>query len=165
MKIGVYFPDVNPEAGGASSLLKTIQKEIKEYHDQENEYIFLFYGGKNKRKESYFDGFRYVNLDFFQPRINILQRINNKIKRKLCIPYVPFSNFDESAKDIGIDLFWFTAPGIYDISYPYIYTVWDLGHRRTPYFPEVSRAGWTWGVREKTYQKMVYRASYILTGN
>ena len=29
MNIGVYFPDIRPEAGGASSLLKTIQKEIK----------------------------------------------------------------------------------------------------------------------------------------
>ena len=51
------------------------------------------------------------------------------------------------------------------ISLSTLYTVWDLGHRRTTYFPEVSRTGWTWEDREYTYQKMLCKASYILAGN
>ena len=31
MKIGIYLPDVSPDAGGASSLLRTIQKEIQDF--------------------------------------------------------------------------------------------------------------------------------------
>ena len=75
------------------------------------------------------------------------------------------NKLDAAAKDQGIDLFWLLAPFLQELSYPYIYTVWDLGHRRTPYFPEVSRSGWLWEDREATYQKMLYKASYIITGN
>ena len=44
MNIGVYFPDIRPEAGGASSLLKTIQKEIKESKNTKHNYYFLYDG-------------------------------------------------------------------------------------------------------------------------
>lgn len=165
MRIGIFFPDVRPEAGGASSLLKTIQKEIKESSDEKNEYLFLFFGDKQFNLISELDGFKYVNLSKFSNPLSFCQKFKKKIKRKLGIIFKDFSCFDAAAKNLGIDLFWFTAPGIYELSYPYIYTVWDLGHRRTPYFPEVSRSGWTWESREKTYQTMLYKASYILTGN
>lgn len=165
MKIGIYIPDVKPQAGGASSLLKTIQTEIKESHDSLNEYLFLHYGQSDADLFEEYDGFKYLNLNFYKNSLSLKQRIKNKIKQKMGLQSQPFSKIDAAAKDIGIDLFWFTAPGIYDVSYPYIYTVWDLGHRRTPYFPEVSRSGWSWQSRENTYQKTLYKASYILTGN
>ena len=165
MKVGIYIPDVTPQAGGASSLLKTIQTEINESHDSFNEYLFLHYGQSNVGLFEESDGFKYVNLNFYKNSLSLKQRIKNKIKQKFGLQSQPFSKFDAAAKDIGIDLFWFAAPGIYDVSYPYIYTVWDLGHRCAPYFPEVSRSGWPWQSRENTYQKMLYKASYILTGN
>lgn len=164
MKIGIFSPDVRPESGGASSLLKTIQKDIKTSLDENNDYCFLYFGEKSV-SFSEFDGFKYVNLNSYSCKTSIKQKIKNKILRALNLPTKEFSNFDAAAKDLGIDLFWFTAPGIYNVSYPYIYTVWDLGHRRTPYFPEVSRSGWIWEKREETYQRMLYKASYIITGN
>lgn len=165
MKIGIYIPDVTPQAGGASSLLKTVQKEIEESHDPLNEYLFLYYGQSSRDLLEELDGFKYVNLNYYKNSLSLKQRLKNKIKQKLGVNSQPFSKFDAAAKDIGLDLFWFTAPGTYDVSFPYIYTVWDLGHRRSPYFPEVSRSGWSWQSRESTYQKMLYKASFILTGN
>jgi glycosyltransferase involved in cell wall biosynthesis len=165
MKIGIYIPDVTPQAGGASSLLKTVQKEIEESHDPLNEYLFLYYGQSSRDLLEELDGFKYVNLNYYKNSLSLKQRLKNKIKQKLGVNSQPFSKFDAAAKDIGLDLFWFTAPGTYDVSFPYIYTVWDLGHRRTPYFPEVSRSGWSWQNRESTYQNMLYKASFILTGN
>lgn len=163
MKIAIHIPDINPESGGASSLLKTIQKEIFDLRDESNEYVFLFFGGKKVGKETRFNGFSYFNLDFYHSCLKL--RVKNKIKQLLHIPQQPFSSFDAIAKDVGIDLFWFTFPEIVDISYPYIYTLWDLGHRYFPQFPEVSRTAWDWNARESMYQKMLYKASYILTGN
>lgn len=166
MKIGIFLPDVSSEAGGASSLLRTIKKEIKSSCDEENEYIFLYYGGQDDALILEVNGFKYLNLNYYKNHVLLGKRIKNKIKRKLGIATsVSFSKFDAAAKDIGIDMFWFTMPGIYDCSYPYIYTVWDLGHRRNPFFPEVSRSGWMWECREQTFRKMLYKASYILTGN
>jgi len=47
---------------------------------------------------------------------------------------------------------------------PFIATVWDLEHRKQPYFPEVSVTGWTWAQREQTYRAVLPRASFIVTG-
>ncbi len=165
MRIGIFFPDVKPEAGGASSLLNTIQQEIKEARDYENEYLFLFYGEENRLLYENHNGFNYINLNYYKQHFSIKQKIKNYIKRIVRRPIYFPSKFDLVAKDQSIDLFWFPSPGLYDISYPFIYTVWDLGHRTVPYFPEVSRSGWTWDAREQTYQKMLYKASYIITGN
>lgn len=162
MKIGVYFPDIRPESGGAGSLLKTIQNEILLSKDSENEYVFLYHGGKAPLITN-FENFDYLNLDCYKK--SKVKRFKERVKKALypdC--YIPGA-FDFAAKENDIDLFWFTSSSEVDINYPYIYTVWDLGHRRTPYFPEVSRSGWLWDTREFAYQKMLYKASYIITGN
>ena len=64
MKIGIFSPDVRPESGGASSLLKTIQKDIKTSLDENNDYCFLYFGEKSV-SFSEFDGFKYVNLNYY----------------------------------------------------------------------------------------------------
>ena len=63
-----------------------------------------------------------------------------------------------------IDLVWFIHPFGKPLSTPYIATVWDLEHRKQPYFPEVSYTGWTWSAREKLYSTVLPRASLIITG-
>ena len=50
------------------------------------------------------------------------------------------------------------------LSIPFIVTVWDLEHRKQPYFPEVSVTGWTWDQREQIYRGVLPRASFIVTG-
>ncbi len=165
MRIGVYFPDVKPEEGGANSLLKTIQVEIREYNDSENQYIFLYHGENAEKLFQNTDGFVYLNLDYYPFNIDLLQKIKNKIKRIFRIPYERINVFDEVARDQNIDLFWFPSPEKVDLNYPFIYTVWDLGHREYPYFPEVSRSGWTWNQREMQYSEILYKASFIIAGN
>ncbi|MCI6798989.1 MAG: glycosyltransferase family 4 protein [Spirochaetia bacterium] len=164
MNIGVYFPDVRPEAGGASSLLKTIQKEIKESKDTKHNYYFLYDGDCSEPLLTESDGNKYLNLSYYL-RISNSRKIKNKIKRLLRKPIYPLNRFNTVAKEFPIDIFWFPSPVNEDLDYPYIYTVWDLGHRSTPFFPEVSRSGNTWDNREKQYTKMVYKASYVITGN
>lgn len=164
MKIGIYLPDVKPEAGGASSLLKTIRFEIENLNETNNEYIFIYKGDNRKVEVSEFQGFEYLNITYYKPRTSLLKSIKNKIKKIIGMSILP-SEFDLAAKKNAIDLFWFPYPACVDLSYPYIYTIWDLGHRRAPYFPEVSRSGQDWNSREYCYQHMVYKASYIITGN
>lgn len=66
-------------------------------------------------------------------------------------------------KDSEIDLVWFLHPYHLPAPVPYIATVWDLQHRRQPFFPEVSTTGWTWETRELTYSSTLPRASRIIT--
>ena len=66
-----------------------------------------------------------------------------------------------------IDLVWYISPApiIKNLLLPYAITVWDLGHRYIPYFPEVNISGWTWDKREEYYKKYLPKASIIITGN
>jgi glycosyltransferase involved in cell wall biosynthesis len=63
-----------------------------------------------------------------------------------------------------IDLVWLMKPSSEPLSVPYIATVWDLEHRKQPYFPEVSTTGWKWSARENVYNALLPRASMIITG-
>lgn len=174
MRVGIYINDVTPEAGGASSLLATIKKEIICSNDN-NEYIICFDGNSDYPYKTEKDNLLYVNINRANSitpknkfRKKILRRCKNIIKNFLLMKHTDidrFSAFDVIARKENIDIFWITSPCICEINYPYMYTVWDLGHRSTPFFPEVSRSGWLWQERENTYQKMLYKASYILTGN
>jgi glycosyltransferase involved in cell wall biosynthesis len=63
-----------------------------------------------------------------------------------------------------IDIVWLMKPRGPPVSIPYIATVWDLEHRKQPYFPEVSTTGWTWTGRENHYNDLLPRASMIVAG-
>jgi glycosyltransferase involved in cell wall biosynthesis len=47
---------------------------------------------------------------------------------------------------------------------PYIFNMWDLAHRRYPYFPEISLAG-EWEAREWFFRTRLQRAAYVITPN
>jgi glycosyltransferase involved in cell wall biosynthesis len=63
-----------------------------------------------------------------------------------------------------IDVMWFLSQTNAPVSVPYLTTVWDLQHRRQPFFPEVSTTGWTWDARERAFRSNLPRASRIITG-
>lgn len=63
-----------------------------------------------------------------------------------------------------LDLVWYMIPIGVPLSVPFIATVWDLEHRKQPYFPEVSVTEWTWAERELNYSALLPRASIIITG-
>ena len=52
-----------------------------------------------------------------------------------------------------LDLIWYMIQNAFPVSVPFIATVWDLEHRKQPYFPEVSVRGWTWTEREIILQR------------
>lgn len=65
----------------------------------------------------------------------------------------------------GIDFVWFMSPYYEDIEVPFAATVFDLGHRVVPYFPELSLSGWRFEERESFYRHVLPRASIVVIGN
>ena len=66
-----------------------------------------------------------------------------------------------------LDVVWFIQPPGMALSVPFIATVWDLEHRKQPYFPEVSvkaSANWRWTARDEAYSTVLPRASFVITG-
>ncbi len=76
----------------------------------------------------------------------------------------PASAEEQHIRIAGIDIAWFMWPVAQPVSIPYFATVWDLEHRKQPYFPEVSTTGWTWDAREQNFRTLLPRAARVLTG-
>jgi glycosyltransferase involved in cell wall biosynthesis len=161
MRIGIYAGSVIPTLGGAYTLLETIKKDIS-LSDCKYE-IFFFFADKLLPDRFIDNKITYINF-FNKKQITFCFRLRRKIL-KLLGRYREPPTLDDILHSEGIDLLWILGPYSLDVTVPYVFTVWDLGHRMLPCFPEVSTEGWTWDEREKVYQKMLYRATYIITGN
>lgn len=157
MKIGIYFPDFKPEDGGANTLLGTILRQIEKDDDSRYEYVVLYKGESNKVET--INNIKYIDLGYLFGTSFLTKAI-----RKLREDLFNYSILDKIAKEEKIDLYYFPEHPNVNVTVPYIYTVWDLGHRTTPQFPEVSENG-EWNRRENLYLKMLPNASYIITGN
>lgn len=74
------------------------------------------------------------------------------------------ANFPTIVDELRIDLIWAIAPCYPRGNVPFVVTVWDIAHRVTPFFPEVSTTGWTWDSRENLYRNALPRAAFVITG-
>lgn len=157
MKVGIYFPDFKPEDGGANTLLGTILKEIENSKSCNYDFVVLYKGKTNNTYTK--NNIKYIDLGHMFGTSFIPKAI-----RKIREDFLSYSILDIIAKAEGIDVFYFPEHPNINVSIPYIYTVWDLGHRTVPQYPEVSENG-IWEKREKLYQKMLPKASFIITGN
>lgn len=72
---------------------------------------------------------------------------------------------DMVINDRMIEIMWFITPEKKCVTVPFLYTVWDLEHRRQPYFPEVGGKGNTFLLREKQYGTLLPQAAYVIIGN
>lgn len=92
-----------------------------------------------------------------------LRQITAHLRRSKA-PVESPSLLDRAVRDFALDLVWFITPFYQRVSAPFFITVWDLQHRRQPYFPEVSLSGWDWDAREHFYRTVLPRAARIITG-
>jgi len=79
----------------------------------------------------------------------------------------PIFDFDlyPAVKNASIELVVYLNPWISPfLDLPYILNLWDLAHRRYPFFPEISLAG-EWETRERFFRMRLQRAAYVITPN
>jgi len=157
MKIAFYPCEPTITSGGAFSFINSIKNEIL-LSNTEYEFCFLYYNENNKQNFINND-IKYINT---YKKISLFSRIYNKIKKYICNTNINY--IDKLIKKENIDLICVLGTYMLDTSYPFIFIVWDLGHRVLPCFPEVTKNG-EWDSRENTLKKMLFRATYIITGN
>jgi glycosyltransferase involved in cell wall biosynthesis len=160
MRIGVYTGNVFPDAGGAYSLIKTIEKDIVK-SDRVHDIFFVFDNDKAPGRLIK-NNIVYINI---ADKAGRFIRIIRKVLLRFSWWNKPWV-LDDFLQAEKIDLLWILGPYKLETSIPYVFTVWDLGHRLLPCFPEVSvYGGRQWEEREALYQKMLPKATYIITGN
>ena len=166
MKVGIYFWDQTPSAGGAYTFQSTLVAAVKDLADYTSHAFTVFCGAEiagGSGGGNAAGSVKFVVL----PLPTFLQRATAALQRDapLVRKIMPRQNFLERAfLDDDIELVWFVegAPS-YAIDIPYIATVWDLMHLTHPWFPEVSARG-EWTKRELARGEYLKRAAAIITG-
>lgn len=78
---------------------------------------------------------------------------------------VPLVDLRPVCRRHQLEAAYFAAPAFARIDVPFVFTVWDLGHRTIPEFPEMRSGRDPWSHREAMYRTMVGQASYVVVGN
>jgi glycosyltransferase involved in cell wall biosynthesis len=166
MKVGVYFGDYLPQAGGAHTFVGDILAAFAEKAGT-SRHQFVFFcnpdAANSIREEA-----RAANLEVVKVRPP--SRFGKMIAGlKYLSPIVRLvwrrpGKFERLARAHDVEVLWFVGVGVYDSpDIPYVATIWDLQHRLQPFFPEVSGNG-IWDQRELVTAYFLRRAAYCVTG-
>lgn len=170
MNIGVFIKSISPEAGGGFTFQETVVNYLVSQNS--NHKITIFHYGMSQSSTSV----KYVSMascrfssliqkfcfEFLGNRLQLASfYLSRLLKFKLPFPYG--STLDRQVRKHKIDFVIFLSPEYEQVEVPYICTIWDLEHRAQPYFPEMSSQG-EWKHRERFYNRMLKRASYVITG-
>jgi glycosyltransferase involved in cell wall biosynthesis len=182
MRLGVYVGYISPNhVSGAFTFQDSILRCIGDSWDSDCEIIILYAAekGTDLRLRRRTVNVTPVVNPWKAKKIKLRRLLNRLIKyitsvyekekqrtyRSPFLQGVDYGSLQETIENEKIDMVYFATPVLENIKVPYIYTVWDLGHRVIPMFPEVRCEGDSWESRERIYSFMLPRASYIITGN
>ncbi len=168
MRIGAYFGDTNPEAGGGFTFQDEVLKALIRQVINAPQHEFYVIGTSSSMDEHISKLQPPANLKFLLlSDTNVIERAVEWFKKGFLIFARMFKwrgPLEKLARKNKLDLIWFVAGGCFEmIDTPYIATVWDLQHRLQPWFPEVSANG-IWAGRELQYRYFLSRASYVVVG-
>jgi glycosyltransferase involved in cell wall biosynthesis len=166
MKIAVYISGYSPEAGGGH----TFEKEIFEcllhrYQRYGHSFVVLSHPSPQRLLRQRLAGIPIESLAVSASRAEwIFQALSRGAAMRHRFGVRP-SALDRAMAVAGADLLWFVAQpaGAQWTDYPYVTTVWDVQHRVTPWFPELTANG-VWENREWVNLPILQRAAAVITG-
>jgi glycosyltransferase involved in cell wall biosynthesis len=176
MKIGLFFSDLDPEVGGGYTFeLQILESVIKLANLSNHDFTILSFTSIVLPKTLFTTNIKFVpvNRSFHKNIKSVVCGTINAIFKRIPYPQIKFaSTFIAEVQsainhqiflEYQLDLIWFVSPKCLTVNIPYGMTVWDLEHRKQPYFPEIS-SGNAWDRRESFYSTALKRASFIITG-
>lgn len=165
MRVGVFFGGHAPEAGGGYSFEKEVLLALVESLGEASHQFTLIWPHRPSDEVAQTAARRGMQVAclpqpaFISRAVETLLRDSALFRSKWRWP----SRLDRVVRNFQLDLIWFLGPGTHFVDAPYFTTVWDLQHRLTPWFPEMSRAG-VWDARELATGWFLQRATKIITG-
>lgn len=141
MRVGVYIGNQYPESGGGFTFQDNL---IEGLLAASSGHEFFFF---------------YLDERFFSEKNGCFVNLKDFI-----LPHVDLSPLSLALLKYKIEICWFISTNAELVHVPFVYTVWDLEHRKQPFFPEISQSGWDWQKRENHYQTFLPQAAYVITG-
>ena len=146
LRVGVWIYDnYKPEEGGGFGYYNQLITALGNYKFNDASIVFISYS--NTIINFPFDNYYSIKTKKYNyKRLSLKQRLTNKVAIKFGIRNFGISdksyleNQDELKKELYqiIDVLYYPLPICELHNFPYIYTLWDLGHLSTYAFPEVT---------------------------
>lgn len=162
LRIGVWLPDnFSPESGGGFGYLNQLISILDDIKIDNIEISYLSHASYNNSDIFHLKSYQKYSILLNSSKI---ASIKLKILNKLGLSKKTLRSVIQEVKDElaeKFDLIYFPTPICYFDDFPFIYTVWDLGHLNTYSFPEVTYNG-CFESRQLDYSVIPFKALLIL---
>lgn len=156
MKVGFYVGEIQDNTlGGGHTFQSSIIAGLSKV--QCNHEFYFYYKSKENFLKSN-ENVKFVNMNFLKPA-NQKRKLFSRRSKKNCV------GLNELIVRDKIEFVYFLPPHYEKVDAPFALTIWDLGHRKETYFPEISTEGDAFLHREYFYSTVPIRASYVIIGN
>jgi glycosyltransferase involved in cell wall biosynthesis len=178
VRVGVYVGNDSPQSGGGFTIVDEIAKALAPGGSgSRHEFVLLTAGGAPGHAS--YEGLEVLSLaEALAAERSVTARVKRKLsrERERLMGRPPTSSWssaevphrpavDKVLTEARIDVVWYlSAWECCTLEIPFITVVWDLQHRRQPFFPEVSGGG-VWAARERMFSSVLQRAAMIVAGN
>jgi glycosyltransferase involved in cell wall biosynthesis len=170
MKVGLYIGGISPTSGGGNTYVTELLAALSRARGDCGHELILCHHRASEHIAQLYPEFR--NLNFDDEMIGVLSKwevflgllpvLAQRSYRFVCRPPVTLSWEDRLYSREGIHFIIRLSPWNASTNIPFATAVWDLQHRNSPWFPEVSLLQ-EWDDRESGYASL-RRASFIYTG-
>ena len=166
MKVAVLFDLSSAASGGGFTFNKLIYDEIVELSSKSQIEFVKVHSRANSLNavpDIAIPGKWHHKLHVFQSIIR--QLFSTRVFRHgVSLRVAQASSLNSVLLNNGVEFVWAVQPLSTPINIPYMTTSWDISHRITPYFPEISGFGEIFAERDKVARHVFERAFRIVVG-
>jgi glycosyltransferase involved in cell wall biosynthesis len=175
VKVGVYIGEALPEGGGGYTIVHEIATALARRARDSRHSFTLLTSVEKPAGGSAYEGLEVLSLRQALGGPSTITSVQGRLSREIDrmrgrplwargdVPHRP--KLDELLTNAKIDVVWYlSAWECCSVEIPFFTVVWDLQHRRQPFFPEVSRGG-DWAFRERWMSTVLRRAAMVIAGN
>jgi glycosyltransferase involved in cell wall biosynthesis len=165
MRIAVLFDLASPEMGGSYSFNKMIFDNLVKNQSKHKHQFLTAYkdGNMGVRPDIALPGKIRYRVGFVRSLLSQIE-FGGFLKNGVDLEACRSASIRSTLKKHDIDLVWAVQPLGFKLDIPYLTTSWDIAHRITPYFPEVSSKRGQMLKRERICASVFSGAFRIIVG-
>jgi glycosyltransferase involved in cell wall biosynthesis len=170
LTVGLMMPGSDFTSGGASTFGSLVYDALLDYSKKQEEIHFVFLCDKLPKVHP--TQFAFVRLPSrFATRVSAIHALVISVVKKLLLGKTfdltscKSTRLNKLLKKNGVQILWAVQPLGLPVNIPYIQTSWDVAHRISPHFPEISSAEGEWSKRERVAHEVIGRASKVVVGS
>lgn len=146
IRIGIFQRETSPADGGADTLLQLVSAQL----------AALPRTGAVELVPVPWAQWSFRRQPWRQLRVRLARAAGVEI---------PWVDLRGVCRDLKLDAAYFAAPVYAEIDVPFVFTLWDAGHRTIPDFPEMRTGRDSWAQREAMCRRMLPQAGCVVVGN